>query len=128
MKNERNISTMENEIMEILCELTREDWVLLYNDYYKASHGREYFHPMEEFDIRYSDLSPLELANKITAGLEGSFNPNEPLYYIDDMGYLCSCHWDYAPVRRKDIVLFMLRTGNNLGCDIVQHVLDEFEV
>lgn len=116
---------MEDEILETLCELTHEDWVLLHNEYCKAAnHPDERYREMEEFDEEYANMTPLEIAQDVHMG---DFNPNMPLWYFDGNGNPCSCYWGDAPVCKGDIVRFMIRSGNNLGCTIIQPILDEME-
>lgn len=115
---------MDDEILETL-ELTDEDWVELHNEMCKADKYMDnYIHSMDDFDEAYENLTPLQIAMDVRLG---DFNPNMPLWYYDGCGNPHSCYYSDAPVYKEDIVRYMIRTGDALGLDEVQHILDEME-
>lgn len=115
---------MDDEILETL-ELTDEDWVELHNEMCKADkHMDNYIYNIDDFDEAYENLTPLQIAMDVRLG---DFNPNMPLWYYDGCGNPHSCYYSDAPVYKEDIVRYMIRTGDALGLDEVQHILDEME-
>lgn len=119
-------------LFEAMAEIFPNDLISVYNEFVDleaatAYDMRTYIYHMYEFDKVFANHTPLEIADCLSRNED--FYSQQSYFNFDNNGNLYSFDWlthENCNINFAELAEYICETYNSLGCDIIQHVIDQY--
>lgn len=121
IEKEKIMKNKEEEIKEVLKDMTERELFNIYNEY-ADENCYERFYDMEELDEILGNAEPSKIASMI---YYGDFKPNDDYFMFNWNGNLYSFDYPSEEISFDDIVDYIIRNDEDFDYDEIREILDE---